>query len=434
MVHIAMALGLLAGLVLGLLAAATGSPVLLAVAQGSAPLGTLFVSAIRMVVIPLVMAVLFVGVTRLGDPRKLGRMGGTALAFYWSATVVAILLGMGLMHAALPLVPPVAAPSAAPPRPEIPGLMDFVLRLIPANPFEAATRGDLLALIVFTLLVAAAAGTLPDERRRRLLTLGEDLSAALGRLVHWILWLAPFGIVGLVAPATARMGWAMLQGLAVFVGTVLVGLAVYVALVYWPAVRFLGRRPFGPFLATSAPATIVAFSTTSGIPALPIMLDSAEELGLSPAVASFVIPLGASLHRSGSALFQGAALVFLASVYGVPLPPAVWTATVLALFLAALSVAPVPSASVMTLAPALDVAGIPLGGLALLLGVDRIPDMFRSAVNINGHMVGALVVEGTVGRTEDEACPPDDERPPREIPEGPLLPGRGVPRRQVDVS
>lgn len=411
MLHIAMAAGLVAGLVLGLLAAATGSPVLLALAEGVRPLGTLFVNAIRMVVIPLVMAVLFVGVTRLGDPRRLGRMGGMAVGFYWSATVVAILMGAGLMALALPLVPPVTAPTVAAEAPEIPGLVDFLLRLVPANPFEAATRADLLALIVFTLLVAAAASTLPEERRMRLLTLGEDVSAALGKLVHWILWTAPVGILGLVAPVVATTGWAMLQGLAVFIVTVIAGLAAYVALIYLPAVRLLGRQPFGRFLGASMPATIVAFTTTSGIPALPVMLDSADDLRLSPPVAAFVLPLGASLHRSGTALFQGAAVVFLASVYGVEVPSAAWLGGVLAVFLAALSVAPVPSAGVMTLAPALEAVGVPLGGLALLLGVDRIPDMFRSAVNINGHMVGAVVVEGSVGAGPAAPAPWAGESP-----------------------
>ena len=397
MLHVAMALGLVAGLALGLLAAATGSPLLLGAAEAVRPLGTLFVNAIRMVVIPLVMAVIFVGVARLGDPRSVGRVGGLAVATIWGFTLAGAVLGMVLMSLALPLVPPVQLPVGDAPAPEIPGVVDFLVALVPPNPFAAAAEGNLLAVIVFTVLVAAAAAALPEERRRRLVALAEDVSAALGVLVHWILWTAPVGIFALIAPVTARMGWAILQSLAVFVATVIVGLFLYVGIVYVPALRFLGRIAPRRFFRASTPATIVGFTTTSSVPALPVMLDSADELELSPGVASVVLPLSASMHRSGTALFQGAAVVFLASGYGVDLPPAAWAGAVLAVFLAALSVAPIPSAGVMTLAPALEAVGVPLGALTLLLGIDRIPDMFRSGVNINGHMVVAEVVEGRVG-------------------------------------
>lgn len=404
MLHLSMAAGLLGGLALGLIARTTGSPFLMDVATGVAPLGTIFVNAIRMVVIPLVVVILFVGVSRLGDAKKLGRVGGTALGFFWLTTLPAILLGMGLMHLALPFAPDVAPPAAAAAvaavPPDLPGLTDFLVELIPANPFDAAARGDLLAIIVFTVLFAAAASRLPEESRSRLTTLAEDLSAALGQLVHWILWTAPLGILGLVAPITAETGWAMIQNLAVFVVTVLVGLAIFTAAVYLPAVRLLGRMSPLRFARVGSPAVLVAFTTTSSIPALPVMLEAADDLRLSPPVASLVLPLGAALNRAGSALYQGAAVVFLASIYQVEVPEGAWLGAVLATFFAALSVAPVPSASVMTMAPALQAVGAPLDGLGILLGVDRIPDMFRSAVNNAGHMVGAVVVEGTAGPGE----------------------------------
>jgi Na+/H+-dicarboxylate symporter len=303
---------------------------------------------------------------------------------------------MGAMRLAVALSAPVQAPPAAEhAAPELPGVLDFLVGLVPSNPFEAASQGALLPLIVFSILFAAATGTLSATRQAPLITLAESVAAALIRLVHWILWTAPVGVFALAAPITAESGWAMLQRLAVFVTAVIVGLVVFVALVYLPAVWLLARRhPIG-FLRGSIGPFVIGFTTTSSVASLPVMLEAADkQLHVSPTVSNLVLPLAASLNRAGSALFQGAAIVFLASVYAVPIPAAGLGAAVLATFLVSITVAPVPSASVVTLAPALDTVGIPLAGLAILLGVDRIPDMFRTGTNVTGSMAAAVVVEG----------------------------------------
>ena len=402
MLHIAIAIGLVAGLGLGLLAAATGSDFLMAVATGVAPLGTAFMNAIRMVVIPLVMAVIFSGVAKLGDPRKLGRLGGLTLAFYWTTMVPAILLGMGVMWAGLAFTPDVTAPlAAAQEAPELPGIVDFLVNLIPENPFAAAASGSLLRLIVFTALLAAATGTLDEGPRERLVGLADAAGDALIKLVWWILWTAPVGIFALAAPVTAQMGWALLQSLAVFIVCVIVGLGLYLALVYLPLLRFVGGIGPVKFLGGIFGAASIAFSTTSTVAALPVSLEEAREnLGVSDAIADLVIPLGASMYRPGSALFQGAAIVFLAHLYDVPMPAAAVGGALLATFLVALTVAPVPSSSVVTLAPALDAVGIPISGMAIVLGVDRIPDMFRSSLNNLGQITTAVLMDQWVGTDE----------------------------------
>lgn len=398
MLHLAMAAGLVAGLLFGLLAALTDSSLLLAVVEGARPLGTLFINAVRMIVIPLVAVTIFVGVVRLGNPRKLGAMGGLALAFFWGTTLPAILLGMGTMRALLPFASDVELPAPeAGTAPEIPTLVEFLVDLVPANPIGAAAEGDLLGLIVFTTLFAAAVTAIPEERRLRLLTVGEDLSAALVKLVFWVLWTAPLGIFALSAPVTATSGMDILRSVGVFIGAVVLALALFVGAVYLPLVRFLGRLGVAPFLRGAYPGMVVGFSTTSSVATLPVLLESADDLGVSAPVASLVISLGAAINRAGSALFQGASVLFLAHLYGVDLGPGTLAACVLAVFLTSMSVAPIPSASVMTLAPALETAGVPLAGLAFLLGFDRIPDMFRSAVNMTGHQAAAVVVEGLAG-------------------------------------
>ncbi len=408
MLHLAIAGGLILGLGFGLLASATGSPLLLGIAAASAPLGTAFMNAIRMVVIPLVMAVIFSGVAKLGDPRKLGRLGAFTLAFFWATLVPAILIGMGAMRVGLLFAPDAVAPEgAAQAAPELPELVEFLVNLIPSNPFAAAAAGTLLPLIVFTALLAAAAGTLEQGARSRLIELADALGAALTRLVWWILWTAPVGIFGLAAPVTAQMGWALLGSLAVFIVSVLAGLTVFIALVYVPLLWFVARMSPGRIFAGAFGGLAVAFSTTSTVAALPVMIEEAEDnLGLAPSVATLVLPLGASMHRPGSALFQGAAVVFLAHLYAVPIPAAAIGGALLATFLVSLTVTPVPSSSIVTLAPALDTVGVPLAGLAILLGVDRIPDMFRSAVNALGQITTAVLVDRLVGGEASQAVTP----------------------------
>ena len=402
MLHIAIAAGLVLGLASGLLAAA-GSDFMMAIALASAPFGTAFMNAIRMVVIPLVMAVIFTGVANLGDPRKLGRLGVTTLLLFWGTVLPAIVIGMATMWLGLAFAPPVSIPDAvAREAPALPGLVDFLVSLIPSNPFAAASQGSLLPLIVFTALFAAAAGTLEDDARNRLVGLAEAASDALIKLVWWILWTAPIGIFGLAAPVTAQLGWDLIQSLAVFVIAVVVGLAIYVAAVYLPLLRIVGGVGPVQFITGTFGAASIAFSTTSTAAALPVTLEEAKtQLGVSETVADLVLPLGASMYRAGSALFQGAAVVFLASLFEVPIPAAAVGGAILATFLVSLTVAPVPSSGVMTLAPALDTVGIPLAGLSILLGIDRVPDMFRSSVNLLGQVTTAVVVDRWVGGAVD---------------------------------
>ncbi len=398
MLHISIAAGLALGLITGLLAA-SGFDLFMVIALGSAPFGTAFMNAIRMVVIPLVMAVIFSGVANLGDPRKLGRLGGTTLGFFWATIPPAIVIGMGTMFLGLRFAPEVVVPAAAAGQaPELPGLVDFLVNLIPSNPFAAASSGSLLPLIVFTALFAAAAGTLDEQPRQRLVGFAEAAGDALVKLVWWILWTAPIGIFGLAAPVTAQLGWDLIQSLAVFVVSVVLALSIYVVVVYLPILRLVGGISPMKFLGGTFGATSVAFSTTSTAAALPVTLEEVHHnLGVSETVTDLVVPLGASMYRAGSALFQGAAIVFLAHLYDVPIPAAALGGAVLATFLVSLTVAPVPSSSVVTLAPALDAVGVPLAGLSILLGIDRIPDMFRTSVNLMGQMTTAVVVDEWVG-------------------------------------
>ena len=403
MLHIAIAAGLLLGLIVGLAASATGNAWLHALAAGSAPLGTLFINAIRMVVIPLIVTVIFTSIARLGDPRKLGRIGGLTIAFYWITLIPAIAIGMATMSVGLRFATDIEMPQAAATTvPELQGMVDFIVSLVPANPFAAASSGAILPLIVFTALVAAATGTLAAERRERLTNIADDISEALIKLVWWILYTAPIGVFGLIAPVTAKLGWDLLVSLGIFIVSVFVGLALFVMLVTLPLVYFVAGINPSKYLRGTFGAMSVAVSTTSTAAAIPVSLEEAtENLKVSKTVADLLVPLGASMHRPGSALFQGAAVVFLAHLYGVPIPIVAIGAAMLATFLVSLTVAPVPSSGVVTMAPALDAVGVPVAGLAIMLGIDRIPDMMRSAVNLWGQISTAVLVDRWTGPHKD---------------------------------
>lgn len=399
MLHFAIAAGLVLGLIVGLGAAATGNDLLLAIAKGSAPFGVIFMNAIKMIVIPLIVTVIFTSIARLGDPRKLGRIGGLTIAFYWLTLIPAIAIGMLTMKVGLQFAGEIKMPQTADMViPQLQSVVDFIVSLVPSNPFAAASKGAILPLIVFTALMAAATGTLPAERRERMITFADDASKALIKLVWWILYTAPIGVFGLTAPVTAELGWGLLQSLAIFIICVLLGLVIFLLVVTLPLMYLVGGISPVRYLRGTFGGVSVAVSTTSTAAAIPVTLEeTTKNLKVSTTVADLLIPLGASMHRPGSALFQGAAIVFLAFLYNVPIPVAAIGAAMLATFLVSLTVAPVPSSSVVTMAPALDAVGVPVAGLALILGIDRIPDMMRSAVNLLGQVSAAVLVDRWAG-------------------------------------
>ena len=405
--------GLAAGLGLGIAAAASGSPALLRIATGVEPAGTVWVNLIRMVVIPLVAGAVVTSVAGLGDVGRLGRLGARAIGFFLASGAAAIAIGLVLAALVLPLAP-VSDAAAAGLRSaaaagaadlgqsvrSLPGFAQFVVGLVPANPFKAAADGALLPVIVFALLFGAAAAHLDDRRRRLITDLADAVVAALVRMIGWAMLLAPFGVACLAAPVGARLGWETLASLGLFVALVAGGCLVFSALVLGPVVRALVRLPLGRFIRAVAPAWVVGFTTTSSMAALPAMIEAAQDdLGVSAPVAGFTVPLAATLNRPGSALYQAVAAVFVAQLYGVHLGPAQFAALAGTMLVLTFSVPAMPRSSVLSLAPALLSAGVPLDGLGLLVGVDQVPDMFRTATNVAGHVTAAAVLARGEGET-----------------------------------
>ena len=413
--HVWMGIGLAAGLLLGLVAAALaqrGHPELADLARSIRPVGALFLNLLSMVVIPLVATALFSGIAKLGDLRTVGRLVVRTLAFFWSSSIAAIIIGFLVASLVLPraAVTPeqqVALRAAAAADPgviqraaeNIPTGARFIVELIPANPFKAAADGNLLPVIVFVTIFAVAAATLPVEKRAALTNLADAATEAFIRIVHWVLLFAPIGIFALVAPIVAQFGWSLVRAMLWFIAAVIIGVIVFIAVVYLPSVALIARLAPARFLRAAFPSMLMGFSTTSSLATLPTMLEAADkDLQIPRPVSGFVLPLGASINRAGSALFQAVAVLFIAQLYGIPLGFAEMFQAGAAVFLASLTVASVPAASVVSLLPAFVTTGLPISGLSILIGLDRIPDMFRTMTNVTGHLAGAVVVAAIEAR------------------------------------
>src|SRR3989440_3210149 len=407
--HVWMGLGLGAGLLLGLVAAGLskdGHPALANAVQDLRPVGSLFLNLLSMVVIPLVATALFAGIAKLGDLRTVGRLVVRTLSFFWATTIAAIVLGfvvgsLVLPHAAITpdqqsalRVATAADPSVIQRAADnLPSGVRFIVDLVPANPFKAAADGNLLPVIVFVTIFAVAAATLPIEKRTPLTNLADATTEALIRIVHWVLLFAPIGIFALVAPVVAQFGWSLVRAMAWFIAAVIVGEIIFIAAVYLTSVALIARLAPLRFLRAAFPSMLMAFSTTSLLATLPTMLEAADrDLQLPRPISGFVLPLGASINRAGSALFQTIAVLFIARLYGMPFGAGQLLQAGAAVFLASLTVASVPAASVISLLPAFATTGLPISGLSILIGLDRIPDMFRTMTNVTGHVAGAVVV------------------------------------------
>ena len=419
--HTQISIGLVAGAIVGvganIIGGATDSTIADQVAR-LRPFGDAWIRAITAVVIPLVVASLVVGAASLGDMRTLGRLGGKTVGYYVATTAIAVSIGLVLSNVVRPgsgmseasrnaLLAEFAedAEGRIELAREAPGIGQLLIDMIPSNPIGAAAEGDMLPLILFTLVFGAAASLLADEKKKVLVGFFDAVNHVSMTIIHWIMKLAPYAVFALIAAVTARFGSSILKSLLVYALTVVAGLAIHAFGTYGLAVKFLARLRLRDFYKRIREVQLLGFSTSSSNATLPVTIATAEEkLGISTRVAGFVLPLGATINMDGTALYQGVAVMFIAQVFGIDLH---WTAqltVVLTATLASVGAAGVPSAGIITLAIVLRQANVPETGIALILGVDRILDMCRTAVNVTGD----LSASAFVSRSEGELAFPTD--------------------------
>ncbi len=422
-------LALTAGLAGGVAVSMADIPGLTSAALAVEPVGTLFINAIRMTVIPLVVSSLIVGVAT-ADPRAVGRIGWRALAWMVTFIGLAAIFAALIAPAAFALLPvdPAAAAAlrasaaggaeaAAEGVRAIPTAGEWLVSLVPANPIRAAADGAMLPLIVFALAFGMAVARVPGRPREALLGMLQGISEASLLLVRWILTLAPIGVFALALPLAARLGLGAAGAVASYVALVVIALVAFIVVVIYPIAVVVGGVSLREFARAAAPAQAVAFSARSSLAALPAMIEEARDrLRLPTEITGFFLPLSAATFRTGAGIGVTIGVLFIARLYGVTLDAGQLATVVVTVVLTSFSIPGVPAGSVIVMVPVLLAAGVPPEGIGILIGVDTIPDMFRTVTNVSGDMAVATVLGRGHRRDLIESEPIASEAAPFERP------------------
>jgi len=390
--------------------------VLWVVENVATPVGQVFLRMLFMIVVPLIFGSVTLGVASLGDLSRIGRIGGKAMGFFLLTTAFAATIGLTLVNLIGPgkslpeevrtqlLAEYAGEASARVGAGAVFGIETFV-NIVPRNPVDSAARGDMLGLIFFSIVFGIALTQLSRERAKPIMDVLEGLVDVVTRIIGYAMKLAPYGVAGLIFGVTVRFGADVLQSLALYVGTVLLGLAIQLFGVTGLIAKFFVGVPYGRFFGKCRSLMVTAFSTSSSNATLPENIRTAEEQFAVPKeIASFVLPLGATMNMNGTALFEGITVLFLAQVFGIELSLTSQIIVVVMSVITAIGAAGVPGGSIPLLVLILETVGVPGEGIALILGVDRILDMSRTVPNVMGDQLTALVVsksEGAVLRLDD---------------------------------
>ncbi|MDW7660624.1 MAG: dicarboxylate/amino acid:cation symporter [Bacillota bacterium] len=392
-------LGLVLGIIVGLLL--QGAP---DIAQTYIkPFGTLFLNLIKMIIVPLVFSSLVVGAASIGDPKSLGRIGGKTLAYYLITTAFAVTIGLLLATVLQPgagLSIPVDATAEAA---EVPSIINTLLNMVPANPLKGLVDGNILQVIVFALFLGIGSTALPDNVSKPFISFFDSLAEIMYKITAFVMMLAPIGVFALIVPVVSSYGLDVLKPLSMVIFAVYVGCVIHAVLVYSSAVKIFAKMSPIRFFKGIAPAAVTAFSTSSSAGTLPVTIRSSRDnLGVSEKIASFVLPLGATINMDGTALYQGVCALFLAQVYGIDLSIGQMVTIIITATLGSIGTAGVPGAGFIMLTLVLQSVGLPLEGLVLIAGIDRILDMARTSVNVIGDASCAVVVAASENELDIE--------------------------------
>ena len=369
--------------------------------------GRIFIALLKMLVVPLVFVSLVCGAASLGDTGSVGRLGGKTIGLYLMTTAVAVSLAMLIALTTDPglggeSASGMASASTFEPK-TAPSVKDTFVNVVPSNPIAAMADGKMLQVILFALLfgLALSKAGASGEKLRGFFS---DLNDVMMRLISMIIALTPIGVFCLMTQLGATLGLAEIAKVAMYFATIVIALLVHASLVYPLLLKTLtGLNPL-VFLRKMREALLVAFSTSSSGATLPVTLRTVEhKLGVQNNVASFAVPLGATINMDGTAIMQGVATVFIAQFYGIDLGLSALLTVVLTATLASIGTAAVPGVGLITLTLVLDQVGLPVEGIALIIGVDRLLDMLRTAVNVTGDATVATIVASSEGQLDREA-------------------------------
>lgn len=364
-------------------------------------LGDLFLTALKMLIVPLVVASVITGVAGLGDVRKLGRLGGISVGYYAMTTFIAVSTGLVMANLWQPGIGVPLGDVQAPSRTlgDI-GVSDLILSLVHPNIIAAAADMKLLPIIVFCIVFAAALSVL-GERGETVIHFFDGLNEAMMKMVGWIMWFAPIGVFALIASKLGEAGggdafFVQLAGLAKYALTVISGLLVHAAFLC-AALLVIARRSVADYLGHMATALITAFSTASSSATLPLTMEGVKQAGVSKPARRFVLPLGATINMDGTALYEAVAVLFIAQAMGIDLTLGQQMIVLVTATMAAIGAAGIPEAGLVTMVIVLEAVGLPLEGIGLILAIDWFLDRCRTMVNVYGDSVGAAVVGRLTG-------------------------------------
>ncbi len=373
--------------------------------------GQLFLISIQMIVIPLVFASIIRGLCSSEDLDQLRRLGLRSVGYFILTTAIAVSIGIWLALIIEPgsFIDPVglgfslpttgAAETSAIP-PILDTLPEKILTILPTNPLSSMVDSNMLQVVIFASVVGVALLVMPREQAKPMLDLLASLQEVCMTVVRWAMWLAPWAVFGLLAQLTSKIGLQALFGMAVYVGTVLLGLSLLLVM-FLAIVGFGGGMRPGRFLSASRDVLLLAFSTSSSAAVMPLSIKTAEErLGVRPAVSQFIIPLGATINMNGTALYQGVAAIFLAQVFGVDISGGGLVLIVLTSVGASIGSPAAPGVGIVILSSILISVGVPASGIALIMGVDRILDMSRTALNVSGDLAACVLMDKWLEREE----------------------------------
>lgn len=357
------------------------------------PIGQIFINLIMMLVVPLVFVSIVLGTAGLGDPAKLGKIGIFTVAFFLTTTAIAISVGLGLGYLVKPGSTGIFDTSNADYTPdETPPIMDTLINIIPENPIEALASGEMLQIIAFAIFIGIALAFL-SEKTTGIFHLFEQANEILNWLITVIMRFAPYGAFALIASAIGDAGLNAIGSMLSYMLTVIAGLLLHAFIIYSLAIWLIGRGNPIKFFKVFFPAMVVGFSTSSSNAALPVAMKTAQEkLGVKKAVSSFVQPLGSTINMDGTAIMQAVATVFISQVYDIPLAITDLLMVVLIATLASIGTAGVPGVGLVMLAMVLGQVGLPVEGIALIIGIDRILDMLRTSLNMSGDAACAYII------------------------------------------
>lgn len=375
------------------------------------PLGSIFLNLIKMLVVPLVFFSLVIGVTGLGDPKQLGRIGIKAISYFLLTTALAIIIGIGLAYIFQPgKVSEFNLDNVTYKANDAPPVMDSLLNIIPTNPIQAFAEGDMLQIITFSVFVGFALTVLGD-RVKGVTRLFEQGNEIMMYLVSLVMKFAPYGTFGLIASAIGKQGFDAMKAMGVYMFVVLLALLIHAVVTYGSTIGFIAKRSPVQFFKEFFPAMLVAFSTSSSSATLPISMDVAQrKLGVPKSISSFVQPLGATINMDGTAIMQGVATIFIAQVVGADLTLGQLVTVVLTAVLASVGTSAVPGVGLVMLAMVLQSVNLPVEGIALIIGIDRLLDMARTVVNSTGDAACAVMITelekrkkgGVISQQDDE--------------------------------